>query len=126
MDIDNITTRQPTLRVRTSPNDANPGGDIFGGWLMAQIDIAGAIVAVERARGPVATVAVKELTFLKPIFVHCTISFYAEVLHIGKTSVTVLVSVYAQNKEQDMPYKVAEATLVYVAVEKPGVKRNIS
>src|SRR3990167_8206660 len=86
----------PTLRVKTRPNDANSSGDIFGGWLMSQIDVACAIVATERAKGPVVTVAVKELTFLQPIYIYDLVSFYAKVVKIGTTSLVVEVNVYAQ------------------------------
>lgn len=121
------TDRQPTLRVRTQPNDANPDGDIFGGWLMSQIDIAGAIVAAVRAQGRVATVAVKDLHFIKPLYVHDLVSFYAEVISTGKTSVTVAIDVYAQRLEHHPLYalKISTATLVYVALAKPGEKRIV-
>lgn len=119
--------RCPTLRVTTQPNDANPTGDIFGGWLMSQIDIAGAITAAERAKGPVVTVAVKELTFIQPLFVHDLVSFYAEVVKVGTTSVTVDVQVYSQRQRRFSfePIKVSNATLVYVAVTEPGKTRKI-
>ena len=123
-------THQPTMRVITRPNDANPKGDIFGGWLMSQIDIAGSITAQERARGPVSTVAVKNLQFLKPLYVHYLASFYTEITAVGHTSITVNIDVYAKKlyvslkpKEEAEIIKIAEATFVYVAVEKPGVKR---
>lgn len=117
---------EATLRVTTRPNDANPTGDIFGGWLMSEIDIAGAIAAGERAQGPIVTVAVKELLFIKPIFVYDVVSFYASVIASGKTSVTVKVEVYSQrNRGQhgEKGIKVSDATLVYVAVSEPGKPR---
>lgn len=120
---------EPTLRVKTRPNDANKGGDIFGGWLMSQIDIAGAIAAAQRAKGPVVTVAVKELKFLQPLFIYDIASFYTKVIAVGKTSVTIEVAVYAEryqeNAELASHIKVSEASLVYVAVSKPGEKRLI-
>lgn len=123
---------EPTLRVVTRPNDANPKGDIFGGWLMSQIDIAGSIIAIERAQGPVATVAVKNLQFIKPIYVHDLVSFYPSIIAIGKTSITTNVEVYAQRHIQNesgyytmQSLKVADAVLVYVAVSEPGKKRLV-
>lgn len=119
--------KQPTLRVKTRPNDANPGGDIFGGWLMSQIDMAAAIEAKIRAKGPVVTVSVKELRFIKPIFIHDVVSFYTEIVAVGTTSVTVSVEVYSSRMENEeyVTVKVSDATLVFVAVSEPGKKRKI-
>jgi acyl-CoA thioesterase YciA len=118
-----------TLRVKTRPNDANKSGDIFGGWLMSQIDIAGAIAAAECAKGPVVTVAVKDLKFIQPLFIYDIASFYTKVIRVGSTSVTVEVEVFAERyQEGAMPrskIKVSDATLIYVAVSKPGQKRTI-
>jgi acyl-CoA thioesterase YciA len=124
--IANLPGRDPILRIKTLPNDANKTGDIFGGWLMANIDIAGAILATKRTKGHVVTVAVKELIFLKPLFVYDLVSFYAEVQKIGKTSITIGVDVYAERLNQPEFIKVANACLVYVAVSQPGVKRDIA
>ena len=119
----------PTLRVKTRPNDANKGGDIFGGWLMSQIDMAGAIAAARRAKGPVVTISVKELRFLKPLFIYDIVSFYTKVINVGKTSVTIEVKIYAERykkgKTELSEIKVSDATLVYVAVSKPGKKRLV-
>ncbi len=120
--------REPTLRVTTQPNDANPGGDIFGGWLMSKIDIAGAVAAGRRAKGAVVTVAVKELRFIKPIYVYDLVSFYVDIVAVGKTSITVKVDVFSQRDRgvhDDAPILVSDATLVYVAVSKPGVPREV-
>lgn len=117
---------QPVLRVKTLPNDANRSGDIFGGWLMSQIDMAGAIVATQRAKGHVVTIAVSELTLLKPLFVYDIVSFYAKITRIGKTSITVKVETYAERPPSGKEvFKVSDATLVYVAVHKPGEKREV-
>lgn len=119
--------QQPVLRVKTLPNDANADGSIFGGWLMSQLDIAGWIATTEYSGGYVATVAVKNIQFLQPLFVYDLVSFYAEVAHVGKTSITVDIEVYAQRfRDSNKIVKVSEATLVYVALSKPGVKREIS
>jgi acyl-CoA thioesterase YciA len=118
----------PTLRVVPRPNDANPNGDIFGGWVMSQADIAGAIEATKKANGSVVTRAVLEFQFLRPIFVGDLISFYTEILDIGTTSITIKIKAYAQSHlgANVDSTQVAEATLVYVAVLKPGVKRAIT
>jgi acyl-CoA thioesterase YciA len=120
--------KQPTLRVITKPNDANPKGDIFGGWLMSQIDIAGAIAAISAAKGPVSTVAVKELQFIRPLYAHDIVSFYTEVIAIGTTSITVAIEVYTERYMgmKDCVIKVSDAVFVYVAVSEPGKKRKIS
>lgn len=116
------------LRLIPRPNEINHTGDVFGGWLMSQIDIAGGVIAVKATRGPIVTVAVKELTFLKPLFVYDLVSFYGKVLSIGKTSVTIKIEVFAQRRDEchDRFTRISDATLVYVAVEKPGTKRVIT
>ncbi len=117
---------QPVLRVIPMPADLNPVGDIFGGWVMAQIDLAGAIPAVRRARGRVATVAVNALQFKQPIAVGDLVSFYTDIVRTGATSVTVDVHVYAERTpENPRVVKVTEATLTYVAVDRNGLKRQL-
>jgi len=107
----------PTLRVTPMPADSNFHGDIFGGWIMAQVDIAGAIPALRRARGRVVTVAVNSFVFKEPVLVGDIVSFYAEVERTGRTSITVDVEVYAQrNFDAEIAVKVTEASLTYVAV----------
>ena len=109
--------KMPALRVTPVPADANLHGDIFGGWIMAQVDIAGGIVAAARARGRVGTVAVNAFQFHQPVFVGDVLSIYADVVRVGRTSITVFVEVYAQrNPENVETVKVTEATLTYVAV----------
>ena len=113
----NLPDRQPTLRVAEMPSDANYTGDIFGGWLMGHVDIAGSIPAVHRARGRVATVAVNSFIFKQPLFVGDVVSFYTRIEKVGRTSITVDVEVYAQrDPAQPICVKVTEATLTYVAV----------
>jgi acyl-CoA thioesterase YciA len=112
-----LPDRQPTLRVAAMPSDANYTGDIFGGWLMGQVDVAGSIPAVHRARGRVATIAVNSFVFKQPIFVGDVVSFYASIIKVGTTSITVDVEVYVQrDPENPTSLKVTEATLTYVAV----------
>jgi len=110
--------REPALRVVPMPADANPSGDIFGGWIMAQVDIAGSIPAIRLAKGRVATVAVKEFVFKQPVLIGDIVSFYAKVVRVGRTSITVDVEVYAQRgRTEEVCVKVTEATLTYVAVD---------
>jgi acyl-CoA thioesterase YciA len=110
--------KEPTLRVVPMPADANQSGDIFGGWIMAQVDIAGSIPAIRRAKGRVATVAVNSFQFKQPVLVGDVVSLYAEVVRVGRTSITVYVEVYAQRRpEREETVKVTEATLTYVAID---------
>lgn len=109
--------RQPTLRIVPMPADTNAHGTIFGGWVMAQVDIAGSIPAWERAQGPVVTVAVNSFVFKEPVFVGDVVSFYARVMKVGRTSVTVDVEVYSQRDRGKDVVKVTEAQLTYVAVD---------
>jgi acyl-CoA thioesterase YciA len=110
--------REPVLRVVPMPADANFAGDIFGGWIMSQVDIAGSIPAIRMARGRVATIAVNSFVFKKPVFVGDLVSFYGRVVKVGRTSITVDVEVFAQRRPLgDECVKVTEATLTYVAVD---------
>ena len=114
-----LPDEQPVLRIVPMPADTNAHGTIFGGWVMAQVDIAGSIPAWDRAQGPVVTVAVNSFVFKEPVFVGDIVSFYARVLKVGRTSVTVDVEVYAQRKlaRDREVVKVTEAQLTYVAVD---------
>jgi len=118
--------RLPALRVVPMPADANHNGDIFGGWIMAQVDVAGGIVAGRVARGRVATVAVNAFVFKQPVQIGDVLSFYAEVMKTGNTSVTVNVEVYAERgRAETRIVKVTEATLTYVAIDAQGRPRPI-
>ncbi|NLP62021.1 acyl-CoA thioesterase [Paraburkholderia sacchari] len=113
-----LPQKSPALRVVPQPSDANVHGDVFGGWIMSQVDIAGSIPASRRANGRVATVAVNSFLFKQPVFVGDLLSFYAEIVKTGRTSVTVEVEVYAQRMRlADEVVKVTEATLTYVATD---------
>ena len=108
--------KEPVLRVVPMPADANQHGDIFGGWIMAQVDIAAGVLAARHARGRVVTVAVNEFQFKQPVFIGDVLSFYCEIVRVGTTSITVNVEVYAQRNPSDVEtVKVTEATLTYVA-----------
>jgi acyl-CoA thioesterase YciA len=114
--------RQPTIRVVAMPADTNPAGHIFGGWIMSQMDVAGAIIAREYSNCRVVTVAVTSMEFHKPVFVGDLISCFARIEKLGRTSLTIKVEVFAQRGLQDyVQYiKVTEAVIVYVAVHADG------
>lgn len=115
-----------TLRVMPMPADLNQNGDVFGGWVMAQVDVAGAIPAMRRARGRVATVSVNSFLFKQPISVGDIVSFYADIVRVGTTSITVRVEVYAErNYAAPIVVKVTEAELTYVAIDSTGAKRKV-
>ena len=125
-DLELPKNRLPALRVVPMPADANHNGDIFGGWIMAQVDVAGGTVAGRVARGRVATVAVNAFVFKQPVQVGDVLSFYADVVRIGHTSVTINVDVYAERGRSDTRIvKVTEATLTYVAIDPKGRPRPI-
>ena len=122
-----LPDKEPVLRVVPMPHDTNQHGDIFGGWIMAQVDIAGGVVAARHARGRVATVAVNSFTFKQPVLVGDLVTFYAEIVRIGKTSISVDVEVFAQRNPQDqVTVKVTEASLTYVAVGTDRRPREIA
>ena len=114
------------LRVTPMPADVNSNGDIFGGWVMSQVDIAGGVTAAQRARGRVATVAVNAFHFKQPISIGDVVSFYARIEKVGHTSITVHVEVIAErNPNAPVVVKVTEATLTYVAIDASGVERQL-
>ena len=115
------------LRIVPMPADTNAHGTIFGGWVMAQVDIAGSIPAYERAQGPTVTIAVNSFVFKEPVFVGDLVSFYARVMRVGRTSITVDVEVFAQRGRQGRgeTVKVTEAQLTYVAVDEARQPRVI-
>lgn len=122
--------RHATLRVVPMPADTNAAGNIFGGWLMSQVDIAGSVVAIRRAQGPVTTVAVSAFRFHKPVYVGDVVSLYADITHVGTTSITVDVVVYAERGLRhggmdDTVDTVAESTLTYVAIDANYRKRPV-
>lgn len=112
-----LPDEQPALRVVPMPADANYHGDIFGGWIMSQVDIAGSVPASRRARGRIATIAVNSFVFKEPVLIGDLVSFYARITHVGRTSITVDVEVFAQrNPIDELCVRVTEASLTYVAV----------
>jgi len=112
-----LPDRVPVPRVAPMPADVNQHGDIFGGWIMAQVDLAGGIVASRRARGRVATVAVNSFQFKEPVLVGDVVTFFVDIVRTGRTSITVDVEVFAsRNPGKEVTVKVTEATLTFVAV----------
>jgi acyl-CoA thioesterase YciA len=118
--------RQLVLRVMPMPADANGNGDIFGGWIMAQVDLAGAVLPARIAKGRIVTVAVNQFIFKQPVSMGDLLSFYAKVERIGTTSITVNVEVYAERDPSNLHVvKVTEANLTYVAIDMQGKPRPI-
>lgn len=123
---EDLPGRQLALRVVPMPADLNPAGDIFGGWIMSMVDIAGSVVARRRTRSRVATVAVNSFVFKQPVSVGDLVSFYARVVKVGRTSITVDVEVFIErDPENTVSLKVTEAQLTYVALDRHGGKRAI-
>jgi acyl-CoA thioesterase YciA len=115
-----------TIRVMAMPADTNASGDIFGGWLMSQVDIAGSIVARRRAQGRIVTVAVNSFQFRNPVFVGDVISCYAKITRVGKTSLTINVKAFAERQgKSHCTHLVTEADLTYVAVDEQRKPRPI-
>jgi acyl-CoA thioesterase YciA len=114
------------LRVMPLPADVNGNGDVFGGWIMAQVDMAGAVLPSRIARGRIATVAVNQFVFKQPVSIGDLLSFYAKVERIGRTSVTVHVEVFAERNPAKLEVvKVTEANLTYVAIDEHGKPRGL-
>lgn len=110
--------KQPAIRVLAMPADTNAAGDIFGGWLMSQVDIAGSIAAYRYARGRVVTVAINSFEFIRPVFVGDLVSFFSELIEVGTTSMQVEVIAFAErNRDKVICDHVATAHLTYVAID---------
>lgn len=124
-----LPNRHATLRLVPMPKDTNTAGDVFGGWVMSQVDIAGSIAASRRAKGRTVTVAVNAFSFKAPVFVNDVVSFYADVVKVGTTSITVNVEVYVErglrSPKPGEVVKVTEAILTYVAVDENRQKRPV-
>ena len=120
------TDKELVLKVIPMPADSNANGDIFGGWVMAQVDLAGSVLPARYAKGRMATVAVNQFVFKQPVRVGDILSFYSEVTRIGRTSITVDVEVYAERfRSQGRYVKVTEASVTYVAIDEAGRPRPV-
>ena len=118
--------REPVLRVMPLPADVNANGDIFGGWIMAQVDLAGAVLPSRIAKGRIATVAVNQFIFKQPVSLGDLLSFYARITRIGRTSISVHVQVFAERNPANLHVvKVTEANLTYVAIDGGGQPRVV-
>jgi acyl-CoA thioesterase YciA len=124
-----LPDRHATLRLVPMPRDTNAGGDIFGGWIMSQVDIAASIPAIRRAKGRVVSVAVNDFKFVAPVFVNDIVSFYSDIIKVGTTSITVKVEVFVERGQRSPKpgevVKVTEAVLTYVAVDENRNKRPV-
>ncbi len=110
----------PTLRTVPMPADTNANGDIFGGWLLSQMDLAGSILAVKEAKNRVATVGIEAMNFHKPVFVGDEVSFYCRIEKIGRTSVTIYIESWARRRLNEQSEKVTEGQFTYVSIGKNG------
>ena len=120
------TDKDLVLKVIPMPADCNANGDIFGGWVMAQVDVAGSVLPYRYAKGRMATVAVNEFIFKQPVKVGDILSFFSKVTRVGRTSITVKIEVYAERHFKQGEYaKVTEASLTYVAIDEQGQPREI-
>ena len=122
---DSAQRREPAIRTLARPADANASGDIFGGWLLSQMDIAGGIAAHDRARGRVATVAIEAMEFHLPVYVGDLVSCYTDITHVGNTSITVHVESEARRRDGGDTIKVTEGTFIFVALDGDGRPRPV-
>jgi acyl-CoA thioesterase YciA len=116
---------QPAIRTVAMPGDANPAGDIFGGWLMSQMDLAAGNIAALRARGRCATVAVEGLSFLRPVLIGDEVSLYAELVAEGRTSMKIHVEAWRRARHAEDQQRVTEATFTFVALDEEGLSRPL-
>jgi acyl-CoA thioesterase YciA len=117
---------EPVIRTIAMPSDTNPEGDIFGGWLVSQMDLAGATVAFRLAKGRCATVAVDGMTFLSPVSVGDEVSLYARAIKVGRTSVQVMVEAWRRRRDAETSTRVTEGVFTYVAIDQDRRPRPIS
>jgi acyl-CoA thioesterase YciA len=118
-------TRIPALRTIAMPRDTNPNGDIFGGWLISQMDLAGAAVAFERAGGPVVTVGIEAMKFHRPVLVGDQVTCYAEIIKIGRTSIQVMIDTWVKRLKLHEDVKVTEGIFTYVAIDDNHQKKEV-
>jgi acyl-CoA thioesterase YciA len=116
---------EPVIRTIAMPADTNPSGDIFGGWLMAQMDLAAGNAAARRARGRCATVAVDGMVFHRPVMVGDEVSLYAEILRVGRSSLNIRVEAWRRSRDGDERFKVTQATFTFVAIDETGRPRPV-
>jgi acyl-CoA thioesterase YciA len=116
---------EPVIRTIAMPADTNPSGDIFGGWLMAQMDLAAGNAAAKRARGRCATVAVDGMVFHRPVMVGDEVSLYADILRVGRSSLNIRVEAWRRSRDGDERFKVTQANFTFVAIDDVGRPRPV-
>ncbi len=121
-----VNARHPVIRTTTTFSDANPGGDIFGGWLLAQMDLAGGICAYAYVRNRIVTVGVEAMSFHEPVFIGDEVSFYADVARVGKTSVAVKIEAWVKRKGSEALVPVTDGIYTYVSIGRDRVPQAIS
>lgn len=124
-DAESAPSRNPTIRTIAMPADTNPAGDIFGGWLMSQMDLAAGSVAALTARGRSATIAVEGMKFLRPVKVGDEVSLFAELVRIGRSSMHIRVEAWRRERDQEQDEKVTEANFTFVALDDRGKARPV-
>lgn len=122
---DTLPDRQPSVRAVAMPADTNPSGDIFGGWLMSQMDLAAGTAAARRAKGRTATVFVDTMSFLRPVHIGDEVSFFTEIIHEGRTSLRIHVQAWRQTRFGEISDKVTEGVFTFVALDDDGRPRPI-
>ncbi len=122
---DTTNRGEPAVRTLAMPADTNPSGDIFGGWLLAQMDLAAGTMAYQRAKGRIATVALDSMAFHRPVYVGDLVSCYASVTQVGRTSITVQVETYARRGRTGEEVKVTEGRFTLVALDEGGRPRPV-
>lgn len=125
IDEDPVPDGELVLQTLALPKDTNSNGDVFGGWLMSQMDLAGAIAAREIARGRVTTVAVGSMAFLRPVPVGSTVSCYCTVLDVGRSSIKTIIEVWVKQYDRNLQQKVTEGEFIYVAIDSSGRTRPV-
>lgn len=125
MDSERLPGADPVIRTIAMPADTNPAGDIFGGWLMAQMDLAAGNVAARIARGRCATIAVDQMTFLSPLLVGDEVSFYGTVVKRGRTSISIRIEAWRRKRDEDEMRRVTEATFTFVAIDEDRKPRPL-
>jgi acyl-CoA thioesterase YciA len=121
----NLLGTEPALRTIAMPADTNPNGDIFGGWLLSQMDLAGGVVAVRRAKGRVVTVSVTSMTFKLPVFIGDEVTCYAEIIKTGRTSITVRIETWVRRGHGSDPVAVTEGVFTYVSIDEKRQPRPL-
>jgi acyl-CoA thioesterase YciA len=120
-----FSDREPSLRTVAMPADTNPAGDIFGGWLVGQMDLAGSTLATRVSDGRTATVAIDQMTFHRPVYVGDEVSCYTELENVGNTSMTINVVSMVRRQKEESPVKVTEGVFTYVALDENGEPRPV-